>query len=120
MTRLFLRLGIVFGFLSVCFGAFGAHAIESSVSPERMAVYDTAVLYMMFHALALIVFALFKQFNSVTQNWPGICFAIGVPVFSGSLLALVLLDMPKLGMITPIGGLLFLIAWAGFFRVTFN
>jgi uncharacterized membrane protein YgdD (TMEM256/DUF423 family) len=94
-------------------GAFGAHALKASLSPESLAVYQTGVTYQMWHSLGLIAIALVQQSipDSKRIAIAGWLMFLGILLFSGSLYLLVLLDMPKLGMITPIGGVCFLIAW---------
>ncbi len=106
--------GSVFGMLAVALGAFGAHALREQVSPERLAVFQTGVQYQAIHALALLIVAVWMRVAGESRglNAAGWCFSIGVFVFSGSLYALVVLDMPRLGMITPIGGLAFIAGWA--------
>jgi uncharacterized membrane protein YgdD (TMEM256/DUF423 family) len=44
-------------------------------------------------------------------NWSARCFALGTLVFSGSLYALVLTENPKLGAITPLGGVALIAGW---------
>jgi hypothetical protein len=49
-----LILGALLGFLSVALGAFGAHALKDALIQQgRLATYETAVQYQMYHALAL-------------------------------------------------------------------
>lgn len=107
-------LGSVFGMLAVALGAFGAHALREQVSPERLAVFQTGVQYQAIHALALLIVAVWIRGAGEARglNAAGWCFSIGVFVFSGSLYGLVVLDMPRLGMITPIGGVAFIAGWA--------
>lgn len=95
------RLGALSMFLAVACGAFGAHALKSRLSPEMLAVWETAVRYQVYHALALLVI------RDATAAW---CFALGTLLFSGSLYGVAL--GARLGMVTPVGGLLFLIGWA--------
>lgn len=89
--------------LAVAAGAFGAHALKSRLSPEMLAVWETAVRYQVYHALALLVV------RSPASAWS---FVAGTVLFSGSLYALALTGIRPLGAITPIGGLLFLFGWA--------
>lgn len=100
------------GFTAVALGAFGAHALRATVAPEMLAVWQTAVQYQMFHALALLCIVVA---GSRTPNkWlcvSGWVFVVGTLLFSGSLYALVLTGIKALGMITPIGGGLFLTGW---------
>jgi len=114
MDRTFLLIGSVLGFLGVAFGAFGAHALKSRLSPEMLGVFETGVRYQMYHAFAvLIVAAAIGHLGGarllVIAGW---FFVAGVILFSGSLYALALTGTGTLGIITPVGGLLFLIGWA--------
>ena len=113
MDRTFLLIGSVFGFLSVAFGAFGAHALKDRLSPDMLAVFETGVRYQMYHAFAiLIVAAAIGHLGSVRLlNTAGWSFTAGVILFSGSLYALSLSGIRVLGAVTPFGGLLFLLGW---------
>lgn len=113
MKSVFLFLGSFCAFAAVGLGAFGAHALKATLSAEALAVYQTGVTYQMWHSLGLIAIALVQQQEpeSKLMSWSGWFMFIGILLFSGSLYLLVLLDMPQLGMITPIGGVCFLIAW---------
>jgi uncharacterized membrane protein YgdD (TMEM256/DUF423 family) len=113
MRSVFLALGALCAFVGVGMGAFGAHALKASLSPESLAVYQTGVAYQMWHSLGLIAIALVQQSipDSKRIAIAGWLMFLGILLFSGSLYLLVLLDMPKFGMITPIGGVCFLIAW---------
>jgi uncharacterized membrane protein YgdD (TMEM256/DUF423 family) len=111
-ARLFLLFGASYGLLGVAFGAFGAHALRSRLSPEMLAVYHTGVEYQFYHALALLAVGLL----ALQRCPPGLplagwCFATGVLLFSGSLYLLALTGTRWLGAITPFGGLLFLVGW---------
>ncbi|HEY7289727.1 MAG TPA: DUF423 domain-containing protein [Vicinamibacterales bacterium] len=113
MARTFLLLGAIFGFLAVALGAFGAHALKSRLSAELLAVFETAVRYQMYHAIALILTALLMaRSDGWLLSWAGWCFTVGVVLFSGSLYALALSGVTVLGAITPLGGLAFLAGWA--------
>ena len=57
MDRTFLLIGAIFGFLGVAFGAFGAHALRSRLSPEMLAVFETGVRYQMYHTFAVLIVA---------------------------------------------------------------
>jgi uncharacterized membrane protein YgdD (TMEM256/DUF423 family) len=114
MDRTFLLIGAVLGFLAVAAGAFGAHALRSRLSPEMLAVFETAARYQMYHALALLIVAsaighLGSARLLVLAGW---CFVAGILLFSGSLYALALTGTGVFGAITPIGGLGFLAGWA--------
>ena len=113
MDRTFLLIGSVFGFLGVAFGAFGAHALKTRLTPEMLAVFETGVRYQMYHAFAILIVAAAIGHIGDAQllSMAGWSFAAGVLIFSGSLYALALSGVGILGAITPIGGLLFLIGW---------
>src|SRR5438874_6168596 len=114
MDRTFLLIGAVLGFLGVAFGAFGAHALKSRLSPEMLAVFETGVRYQMYHAFAVLIVAaaIGHAGDARLLFLAGWCFAAGVVLFSGSLYALTLTGVGMLGAITPFGGLLFLAGWA--------
>jgi uncharacterized membrane protein YgdD (TMEM256/DUF423 family) len=112
MDRLFFSLGSVSAFLAVAAGAFGAHALRSRLSPESLAIFETAARYQMYHALALLAvsWAATRWTGSLTQ-WAGWLFLSGTVLFSGSLYALALTGVRSLGAITPLGGVAFLAGW---------
>jgi uncharacterized membrane protein YgdD (TMEM256/DUF423 family) len=112
----FVRLGAIGGFLGVALGAFGAHALRDRISPDLLAVYQTGVQYHLVHALALLFVGLLAEHlpgaASRMARVSGTLFAIGILLFSGSLYALALTGVRKLGIITPFGGVCFLTGWA--------
>lgn len=95
-------------FLGVVLGAFGAHGLEEVLEKNsRVETWATAVLYHLVHGIALLVLGLFR----IPPRGAWICFASGILIFSGSLYVLSLTNITKLGMITPVGGLAFLVGW---------
>lgn len=113
MDRLFFSLGSASALLAVGAGAFGAHGLRARVTPDLLAVFETAARYQMYHALALLAVAW------ATTRWPGPwparagwLFLIGTFLFSGSLYTLALSGVRWLGAITPLGGAAFLAGWA--------
>ncbi|GFM78889.1 DUF423 domain-containing protein [Pseudomonas cichorii] len=105
-------LAAFFGFTGVALGAFAAHGLKGRLSPEYLAIFHTGVLYQLVHALALLgVAVLAAQIPGRLVTWAGFSFAIGIVLFSGSLYALTLSGIGKLGIVTPFGGLAFLIGW---------
>ena len=98
--------------MAVALGAFGAHALSSSITESRQATWATAVDYHMFHVLGML--ALAAVFRGAQSPWvvrAQTSFVMGIALFSGSLYALVLLDIPALGAVTPFGGLCFMLGW---------
>ncbi len=100
------------GFLAVALGAFGAHGLQGTVSPALLDVWQTAVQYQMFHALVLLVIVLAgdRQPLPLLRRAAQLMMA-GTVLFSGSLYVLVLSGIKALGMVTPIGGVLFMLGW---------
>ena len=113
-ASLWMTLGAVGGLLTVALGAFGAHGLKSRVDPALLANWNTAADYLGLHALALLAcgLTLLHRPEAGLVNWAGWAFLIGVCLFSGSLFAMTLTGLRQLGMITPIGGVLLIIAWA--------
>ena len=112
MRSSFIVIACLLGLMAVALGAFGAHALSSSIPESRQATWATAVDYHMFHVLGML--ALAAVFRGAQSPWvvrAQISFVIGIALFSGSLYALVLLDIPALGAVTPFGGLCFLLGW---------
>ena len=104
--------GGVLGLLGVLLGAFGAHSIESLVSAARLDVWKTAVSYQLYHVPVLLMTALLSERGAGKWRYcAGLGFLTGIAIFSGSLYLLVLFDLPKLGMVTPIGGVMLIVAW---------
>jgi uncharacterized membrane protein YgdD (TMEM256/DUF423 family) len=113
MSRVFFVAGCLMAMIAVMAGAFGAHALEGRVTPERLQTFETAARYQMYHALALIMCAwAVTQWPGVPgMHWAGFTFLAGILLFSGSLYLLVLTDTPWLGAITPLGGAAFIAGW---------
>ena len=112
MASYFQLLGAVFAGLAVAAGAFGSHGLKDVLSPERLAVFETAVRYQMYHALALFILgAVLSRDQSPAFRRAAWSFAVGIVLFSGSLYAITLTGMRWFGAITPIGGVAFLIGW---------
>ncbi len=110
MKNFWTIAGCTSAFLAVALGAFGAHALKNKVSPEMLTIYNIAAQYQMYHSLALVLSSLFT-FKPQFENWVQISFLIGIILFSGSLYGLALSGQRWLGMITPLGGSLFLLGW---------
>ncbi len=113
MRSVFLFLSAVCGVVGVAVGAFGAHGLKAVLSPEMLAVYKTGVDYQMWHTLALGLIAVFRQQATESEllKWAGWLMFSGIVLFSGSLYLLAVFNMKWLGMITPLGGLSFILAW---------
>lgn len=113
MQRWALLVAAVAGFLAVGLGAFAAHGLRNVLSAEYLTVFQTGVHYQMVHALALLAVGMLLQKSPARSlriaAWS---FTLGILLFSGSLYALTLSGVRSLGMITPFGGVAFLVGWA--------
>lgn len=110
---IWIKLGSLFMFFGVAFGAFGAHALKNKLSEHYLHVFTTGVLYQLIHALGLFVVAwLTTQSSDPKINLAGIFLSAGIVLFSGSLYVLAVTQIKWFGPITPVGGVSFLIGWA--------
>ena len=112
MDKNFFAVGAIFAFIAVGAGAFGAHGLKTRLDANMLAVFETAVRYQMYHALALLAVAwAWTRWPGALVTASGMLFAAGIVVFSGSLYLLSLTGMRWLGAITPLGGLALLAGW---------
>ncbi len=109
MRSPFLFWAAIAGFVGVAMGAFGAHGLKHMLSEHLLDVYKTAVSYQMWHALALGLVSVLPPHKLLC--WAGWLFVGGIVLFSGSLYLLAIFNIAWLGMITPFGGVAFLLAW---------
>ncbi len=112
MVKFWLISASAFGFLSVALGAFGAHTLKNVLDDYGKSIYEKAVLYQMFHTIALFVVGILQHLVKDTSfSIAGWGFLIGILLFSGSLYLLAATGMKWLGAITPLGGVAFLFGW---------
>ena len=105
--------GALLSGVAVAAGAFGAHALKSELTPDRLETYKTAISYLQWHALGLLILGIaFHQRYERTFQRAAILMALGIVFFCGSLITLVLTGYTILGAVAPIGGLLFMASWA--------
>jgi len=98
--------------IAVIAGAFGAHYLQTHLAPKLLHAFEVGVRYQMYHALALLAVAwLASRRPGRLINASGVCMTIGIVLFTGSLYALALTGVTKLGLITPFGGLLLIVGW---------
>ena len=108
----FVVAGALLAAAAVGAGAFGAHALSARLTPERLATWETAARYHLFHAMALVLL------GAVAERWPvpqletaGRLFTAGIVIFGGTVYALALGAPRWLGAVTPIGGLALIAGW---------
>ncbi|WP_323898114.1 DUF423 domain-containing protein [Aeromonas caviae] len=112
IQRHWLVLAGFFGLTATMLGAYGAHGLAATgIAPSLLTAFNTAVQYQFFHALALLVLGLCGVRGKVI-TFAGAVFVLGILGFSGSIYAMVLLGSKGLGLITPAGGLCFMLGWA--------
>ena len=117
-ARIFLVLAAIAGFSGVALGAFGAHGLKGTLEPHQLVWWNTAVQYHLVHAVVLLGVAAWLQVspNASCSRWlrrTGVMMVLGLLLFSGSLYTMALTDMRALGMVTPFGGLSWLMGWFG-------
>jgi uncharacterized membrane protein YgdD (TMEM256/DUF423 family) len=112
MIKFWLISAGVFGLLSVALGAFGAHTLKNVLDDYGKSIYEKAVLYQMFHTIALFIVGISQHLVKDTSfSIAGWGFLIGILLFSGSLYLLAATGIRWLGAITPFGGVAFLFGW---------
>ncbi len=113
-ARFFLLAGSANMMLAVMFGAFAAHALKSRISEHMLSIFHTGVEYHFYHALGLLVVGILMLHQSQSPDffkWSGWLMLSGIFLFSGSLYILSISGIRWLGMITPVGGTMFIAAW---------
>jgi uncharacterized membrane protein YgdD (TMEM256/DUF423 family) len=106
--------GALLMLVAVVLGAFGAHALRHALAPDRLASYQTGVLYQQLHSLALVLVGIVALVTPPSP-WSGraaMLFVAGIVLFSGSIYALAFGAPRMLGMVAPIGGTSFMLGWA--------
>lgn len=108
-------VGAACGFLSVAMGAFAAHGLKRMVGPDEVAWVQTGAQYQMYHSLGLVLIGILSLQTASSKSLlslAAVALIVGIVIFSGSLYVMALTGERKLGMITPIGGVAFLLGWA--------
>lgn len=98
------------GASAVVLGALGAHALHSSLAEPMLGIWETAVRFQFWHTLALVACALLAR-RSHAAYLGAALFSLGIVLFCGSLYALALGAPRPVGVVTPLGGLCFIVAW---------
>lgn len=107
-----MLLAIMNGFLAVALGAFGAHGLEGKITEKALKIWEKAVQYQMFHTVALFVTAfVVAKYQMTAITTAGWFFLAGIILFSGSLYVYATTGVKGFAMITPVGGVAFLLGW---------
>lgn len=117
MDRKIIATAGVLGAIAIILGAFGAHSLKEVLAPEQLTVFETGVRYQMYHALFLLFVGITPMVTEKAKKAILWLVVFGVLFFSFSIYflacnSLFSFDFKKIGFITPIGGLLLIIAWA--------
>ncbi|MDB5230030.1 MAG: hypothetical protein JWN76_835 [Chitinophagaceae bacterium] len=122
MHKGFFKTAALLGAFSVALGAFAAHTLSSNISEQAVTIFETAVRYQFYHAIALMITSLvWKEYRNKWIAAAGTCFIIGIIFFSGSLYiltyktAVISNGFKWAGPLTPFGGLFFIAGWACLF-----
>ena len=120
MEKKIVATAAFLGFTGIVLGAFGAHGLKKVVSPELVLVFETGVRYQIYHALFFLFIGTTTLLTDKVKKQMFILVTTGVLLFSGSIYllainALLPFDFAKFGWITPIGGLLLILAWGVLF-----
>jgi len=116
MDKKIISTGAILGMIAIILGAFGAHALKKIVPIEALSTFETGVKYQMYHALFLVFLGLATELSKKAQKIIYNLVVFGVIFFSGSIYllatkSLTSFDFKATGIITPIGGLLLILAW---------
>ncbi len=122
LSKYYISIAAFLGALTVALGAFGAHALKAVLSPAALITYETAVRYQMYHVVALLITGILMNKAASPKEQKllfraGMFFIDGIVLFSGSLYFIVakpflgIEGLPWVGVITPMGGLLWMVAW---------
>jgi len=111
--KIIFSIASISGMLAVGLGAFGAHALKSKLEASNLlSTYQTAVQYHFYHTLLLLALGLVMyKIESPMLSYAAYTTVAGIFLFSGSLYTMCLTNVRWLGVITPIGGLLFILGW---------
>ena len=120
MDKKIISTGAILGMIAIILGAFGAHALKKLLPIDALSTFETGVKYQMYHALFLVFIGILTDLSQKAKRMIYNLVVLGVVFFSGSiyLLAtntLTTFDFKVIGFITPIGGLLLLLAWGTLF-----
>lgn len=104
---------------TIAMGAFGAHGLKNMVDAAALTTFETGIRYQMYHCLAILAVGLAPSIPEKIKKTVFWFFILGILLFSGSIYLLALNEVlpfnsAKIGFITPIGGLLFIIGWIWF------
>jgi len=111
-ARVVLAVAALLGATAVLLGAFGAHALRNTLDEHALATWHTAVEYQFWHVLAAVAVAqAARDGTSTCLRIAAVAFVAGIVLFCGSLYALAAGAPRMIGVITPFGGVAFVVGW---------
>ena len=113
VSKVFYLTAALFGLCGVIAGAVGAHMIQPGLSDVDSASYDTAIVYLFVHVLALMNVATMVKFGGARWAWKIAGFGLigGMALFSGTILVRLIFEMRAPMIFAPLGGTLLMLAW---------
>lgn len=125
MDRKIISTGALIGMVAIILGAFGAHALKKVLDTEQLITFETGVRYQMYNGLFLILIGTLTSLPEKTKKRIYFLTVAGVLLFSGSIYLLATnslssFDFKTIGFVTPIGGLLLILAWGALLLNYFN
>lgn len=101
------------GLSAVVFGAFGAHALKETLTPEQLQSFETAVRYQMYHTIVMLFINIYDGFSARQKDILTYLLLFGILCFSGSIYVMQITSITaeSIWFVTPLGGLFFILAW---------
>ncbi|REE27733.1 DUF423 domain-containing protein [Winogradskyella pacifica] len=116
MNKRLLVTGSILGILGIILGAFAAHGLEKLVDSNAIKTFETGVRYQIYHAFFLLIVGGTSFVSLKIKKTVFYFVLLGVVFFSGSIYGLATnslsgFDFKSIALMTPVGGLLLIIAW---------
>ena len=102
------------GAMAVALGAYASHGLKLSLTPDALAIVQTALNYQFIHTLALLLVSLITV-KSKFVILSGSLFILGILFFSFNLYAIQIFQFATLSKLTPVGGVFFILGWLSLF-----
>jgi len=125
MNKRILISAAILAIIAIVLGAFGAHKLKELLPEQSLNSFETGVRYQMYHVFLLLFLGFFSEITESVKKKVYRLTMVGILFFSGSIYMLstssiTSIDFSFIGIITPIGGLLLIIAWGVLLRSFIN
>jgi len=116
MNKRIVIIGAILFVLAIALGAFGAHGLKKYVDAEQLKTFEVGVRYQFYQAIAFLILGFNADKIKFNLKSISTTLLIGSIFFSGSIYLLSIAEILNIskkiiGPITPIGGLIMIIAW---------